>query len=114
MSDISVKEIIKNDLQDLINRYQDFISSTNKKDISEETIRTCINSLLETFHWDVCDTSEILQKKALSSLQKEKLKAINFTHSRPDYILMNGQSIKLFVDAKDLNVDIFTDQATAF
>ena len=110
----SIKDLMKIQLSTLVNNYQTFISSANKKDISEETIRMWINSLLEIFNWDVRNTSEILQERVLSPEQKERLKTIDSTHSRPDYILINGQNIKSFIDAKDLSVNVFKDKATAF
>ncbi len=104
----------KDKLQILLVEFQAYIAGANRKDISEETIRTWINSFLGIFNWDVRDTSEVLQEKTLSTEQKNKLIDINSTHSRPDYTLVNGQNIKAFIDTKDLDIDIFTDSDTAF
>lgn len=108
------KNTIKTQLNNLLTEYYNYIETANRKDITEETIRTWTNSFLGIFNWDVRNTSEIIQEKTLSMEQKKKLKTINSTHSRPDYKLVNGKNIKAFIDTKDLNVDIFTDTATAF
>lgn len=108
------KETLKSRLYSLIEKYDRFIQSANKKTISEETIRTWINDLLSIFGWDVQNTHHVLQERKLNKQFLERLKEIESSHSRPDYILLNGQTIKAFLDAKDLNVNIFDDKATAF
>jgi len=104
----------KQRLQYLLDEYQIFISSANRADISEETIRSWINKMLEIFGWNVLDTNQVLQEKALGAREKAKLKEIKSRHSRPDYSLVNGKIIKAFLDAKDLDIDLFTDSAAAF
>lgn len=108
------KDQLKSRLIKLIEKYNRFIQSADKKTISEETVRTWINDLLSIFGWDVQNTHHVLQERKLSKQFLARLEEIESSHSRPDYILLNGQSIKAFVDAKDLNVNIFSDKATAF
>ena len=109
-----MKESIKLELKKLIAEYNSFSKTVDKKTVSEETMRTWINALLGIMGWDVRNTTYVIQEKVLNSAHKERLIEINSTHSRPDYILLNGQNIKAFIDAKDLSVDIFSDDATAF
>jgi len=104
----------KQSLKHLISEYENFIKSANRDDISEETIRGWINKMLEIFGWNVLDTNQVLQEKVLGAREKYKLKEIESRHSRPDYSLVSGSIIKAFLDAKDLDVDIYTDSATAF
>jgi len=104
----------KRNLQQLIDDYQAFIKSANRTDTSEETIRGWINKMLEIFGWNVLDTNQVLQEKTLGLNEKAKLKEIESRHSRPDYSLVSGKIIKVFLDAKDLDVDLFTDNSTAF
>lgn len=104
----------KQRLQYLINEYENFINSANRDDVSEETIRGWINKLLEIFDWNVLDTNQVLQEKVLGASEKIRLKEIESRHSRPDYSLVSGNIIKAFLDAKDLDVDIFSDNAAAF
>lgn len=108
------KQQTKNKLKELIKRYNSSIRISDRKDISEETIRTWLNEMLEIFGWNVQNTSQILQERVLDDDLKKKLKSIDSTHTRPDYILKNGLNIKSFLDAKSLNVDIFTDKESAF
>lgn len=108
------KETIILKLADLINRYNNTIRQKTHKDISEETIRTWLNEFLSIFGWDVQNTSQVLQERILSEQQVEKLNQINSTHKKPDYTLMNGTNIKTFLDAKSLDVNIFTSKETAF
>jgi type I site-specific restriction endonuclease len=70
--------------------------------------------MLLIFGWDVRDTRQVLQERKLGKQFLARLEEIDSTHSRPDYILLNGQNKKAFVDAKDLNVNVFSDKATAF
>ena len=108
------KEIIKGKLKNLVEKYQEFIATANKNDISEEAIRTWINNMLSIFGWNVQDTNQVLQERTLGKAYKTRLKEIESSHSRPDYILINGKIIKAFIDAKDLKTDIFIDKTTAF
>lgn len=109
-----MKEKIREELQKLIADYHAFMKTSDKNTISEETIRTWVNAMLLIFGWDVRNTTQVLQERTLSPNHKVKLEQINSTHSRPDYILLNGQNIKAFIDAKDLSVNIFSDVSTAF
>lgn len=108
------KEILKLKLADLIDRYNNTIRQKSHKDISEETIRTWINELLSIFGWNVQNTAQVLQERVLSIQQIKKLNQINSIHKKPDYTLMNGTNIKTFLDAKSLDVNIFTSKETAF
>lgn len=108
------KEILKLKLADLIDRYNNTIRQKSHKDISEETIRTWINELLSIFGWNVQNTAQVLQERVLSKQQIKKLNQINSIHKKPDYTLMNGTNIKTFLDAKSLDVNIFTSKETAF
>lgn len=108
------KDQVKSRLMNLIEKYNRFIQSANKKTISEETIRAWINDMLSIFGWDVQNTHHVLQERKLNKEFLARLEEIESSHSRPDYMLLNGQSIKAFVDAKDLNINIFNDKPTAF
>lgn len=110
----SNKDLAKSRLSELIERYNNTLRGKDHKDISEETIRTWLNELLSIFGWDVQNTSQVLQERVLSGQQAEKLHQIKSTHKKPDYILMNGTNIKSFLDAKSLDVNIFTSKETAF
>ncbi|WP_295093987.1 N-6 DNA methylase [Ruminococcus sp.] len=111
---ISNKKVAKAKLSELIDRYNSTLRGINRNDISEETIRTWLNELLAIFGWDVQNTSQVLQERVLSGQQAKKLREISSTHKKPDYTLMNGTNIKTFLDAKSLDVNIFTSKETAF
>lgn len=104
----------KNKLKTLIEKYNSSVRISDRRNVSEETIRTWLNELLEIFGWNVQDTSQVLQERVLDDDLKQKLKSIDSTHTRPDYILKNGLNIKTFLDAKSLDVNIFTDAEPAF
>ena len=70
--------------------------------------------MLAIFGWDVQNTAHVLQELVLSGQQVNKLREISSTHKKPDYTLMNGANIKSFLDAKSLDVNIFTSKETAF
>ena len=89
-------------------------SLTGKDLISEETIRGWLNDMLAIFGWDVKDTTYVLQEYVLRGAERERLKDIHSKHRRPDYILKNGSNIKVFLDAKSLDVDISKDSSAAF
>lgn len=108
------KETAKAKPRDLIERYNNTLRGKDHKDISEETIRTWLNELLAVFGWDVQNTAQVLQERVLSDQQVKKLRDISSTHKKPDYTLMNGANIKSFLDAKSLDVNIFTSKETAF
>lgn len=110
----SSKETAREKLSELIERYNNTLRGKDHKDISEETIRTWLNELLAIFGWDVQNTAQVLQERVLSGQQVKKLREISSTHKKPDYTLMNGTNIKSFLDAKSLDVNIFTSKETAF
>ncbi|MDP2113993.1 MAG: hypothetical protein Q8K69_08035, partial [Bacteroidota bacterium] len=72
-------------LQQLIEKYQTFKEQGRLDLSSEETMRMWINNLIAIFDWDVMDTSQILQEKVLSKVEKERLAEIGSTSTRPDY-----------------------------
>ena len=75
----------KEQLTELVQRYQAFKEEGRLDLSSEETIRTWINEFLSIFDWDVMDTSQVLQEKVLSREEKERLEEIDSTSTRPDY-----------------------------
>lgn len=104
----------KNRLQALIEEYQAF-KNDGKLDLSsEETIRTWLNAMLDIFGWDVRDTSQVLQEKVLSIAEKERLKEIGSSSTRPDYTFKIAKQKLTFLDAKALYVNLETDSAAAF
>ena len=108
------KQESKKRLEVLIQRYNSTTRKQDHKHISEETIRTWLNEMLEIFGWNVQDSSQVLQERVLDDDFKQKLKSIESTHTRPDYIFKNGLNIKTFLDAKSLDVNIFSDKEAAF
>jgi len=104
----------KNSLENLVNEYTRFKEEGKLDLTSEETIRTWLNNLLEIFGWDVRDTSQVLQEKVLSKKEKERLKEIKSTNTRPDYTLKVAKQKITFLDAKDLRVNLLTDKDSAF
>ncbi len=110
----SNKEVAREKLSKLIERYNKTLRGKDHKDISEETIRTWLNEFLAVFGWDVQNTAQVLQERVLSGHQVKKLQEISSTHKKPDYTLMNGTNIKSFLDAKSLDFNIFTSKETAF
>ena len=111
---ISEEKLAKQKLRELIERYKNTIKGKDRKKISEETVRAWLNEFLSIFGWDVQNTSQVLQERILNKRQIEKLDQIKSTHKKPDYTLMNGNNIKTFLDAKSLDVNIFTCKETAF
>lgn len=111
---VSEKKLAKQKLRELIERYKKTVKGKDRKKISEETIRTWLNEFLAIFGWNVQNTSQVLQERVLSDQQIEKLAQIKSSHKKPDYTLMNGNNIKSFLDAKSLEVNIFTCRETAF
>jgi hypothetical protein len=104
----------KNKLEELVNEYKRFKEEGKLDLTSEETIRTWLNNLLELFGWDVRDTSQILQEKVLSKIEKERLKEIDSTSTRPDYTFKIAKQKITFLDAKDLRVNLTNDKESAF
>lgn len=104
----------KDRLQALIEEYQAF-KNDGKLDLSsEETIRAWLNAMLEIFGWDVRDTSQVLQEKVLSIAEKERLKEIGSSSTRPDYTFKIAKQKLTFLDAKALYVNLETDSVAAF
>lgn len=104
----------KQTLTQLIEEYSTFKKEGKLDATSEETIRTWLNELLRIFDWDVKDTSQILQEKVLSKTEKEKLKSIGSTNTRPDYTFKIAKQKLTFLDAKDITVKISNDAEAAF
>jgi len=108
------KDEVRNAFTELIERYNHTLRGQNHDNISEETIRAWLNELLEIFGWDVQDPRQIRQEQLLYGIHNQRLQDINSTHRKPDYELLNGVNIKTFLDAKSLEVNIFTDSNAAF
>lgn len=104
----------KADLIKLLQKYQSFKSSGRLQNPSEATMRTWIDELLLIFGWDVHNTQQVLTEHSLGRTEKQKLREIGSTNSRPDYTLVNGKVMLTFVDAKKLAVNIETDKDVAF
>ena len=104
----------KEKLEKLINKYTKYKKEGRLDLSSEETIRVWINELLAIFNWDVKDTSQILQEKILSKEEKEKLKKIDSTFTRPDYTFKMGNQKLTFLDAKAVRVNLKKDKKSAF
>lgn len=105
---------IKQKLTELINRYNNSLRLQDHANISEETIRTWLNEFLSIFGWDVQNANQVLQERVLRGTQRQRLQEINSPHSKPDYMLLNGGNIKSFLDAKSLDINIFTDENAAY
>jgi len=101
-------------LGELIAEYKSFKVAGKLDLTSEETIRTWLNPFLEIFGWDVRDTSQILQEKVLSKKEKEALKEIGSTSTRPDYTFKLAKEKLTFLDAKDITISIKSDADAAF
>lgn len=104
----------KQQLAQLVHRYQGFKENGRLDLSSEETIRTWINELLSIFDWNVMDTSQILQEKVLSTQERERLGEISSTSTRPDYTFKIGNQKLTFLDAKATSVNIATSNSSAF
>lgn len=109
-----IKNTVKERLAHLIQRYNTTTRIADHCDVSEETIRTWLNEFLSLFGWDVQNTTQVLQEHVLRGVQYKRLREINSPHRRPDYTLLNGTNIKTFLDAKSLDVNIFTDAEAAY
>jgi type I restriction-modification system DNA methylase subunit len=91
------------------------LKEDNSMDLSsEETIRTWLNKMLEIFGWDVGDPTQITQEKSLNKVEVERLKKIDSTNTKPDYIFKIASQKLTFLDAKDITVNIKTDSGAAF
>lgn len=106
--------IIKDKLQNLVERYQNAKDKGQLKGASEATMRTWIDELLSLFGWNVQNTHQVLTEHTLGKEEKEKLQKIGSTNTRPDYTLVNGKVKLSFVDAKSLAVNIEEDKDAAF
>lgn len=104
----------KDKLKELIEKYNKYKNEKKSEEMSEETTRLWINEFLEIFNWDVLNVKQVQQEKIVDENQKEKLEEIESTHTKPDYSLMNGSTVKAFLDAKKINVDIFKSKESAF
>lgn len=98
----------------LVQRYLQFKKEGRLDLTSEETIRTWLNEMLAIFGWDVKDTSQVLQEKALSKEEKEKLAEISSTSTRPDYTFKLAKHKLTFLDAKDITVNLLSDAKAAY
>jgi hypothetical protein len=98
----------------LIDRYLLFKEEGRLELSSEETIRTWINEMFAIFEWDVMDTSQVLQERSLSEVERERLTQIDSTSTRPDYTLKRGAEKLTFLDAKAISVSLETNSAAAF
>lgn len=108
-------EVRKEKLKAIINQYKAIRETKGvENNISEETIRTWINKFLEVFGWDTGNPSYIIQEKILTKKQKEKLKSIDSTNTKPDYQLRDGRKTITFLEAKDITVNIKEDKKAAF
>ena len=105
---------IRVSLENLINRYNNTLRQENPENVSEETVRTWLNEFLGIFGWNVQDTSQVLQEQFLRGVYYQRLREIHSTHRKPDYTLLCGANIKTFLDAKSLEVNIFTNSDAAF
>ena len=104
----------KTDLIELVHKYQSFKSSGRLQNPSEATMRTWIDELLLIFGWDVHNTQQVLTEHSLGQNERERLREIGSTNTRPDYTLVNGKVMLTFIDAKKLAVNIETDKEVAF
>lgn len=106
--------ILKENFKHFINRFSEALSCGSLNNASEETVRTWINEMLNLFGWDVQNTNQILQERTLDKAQRERLRSIGSTNTRPDYTFVNGGVQLAFLDAKNLDVSIATDSAVSF
>ena len=101
-------------LKALIEKYIQYKKEKKTEELSEESTRSWINEFLEIFDWDVLNIQQVQQEKIVDDSQKDKLDEINSSHTKPDYSLMNGASVKAYLDAKNPDVDIFKNKDAAF
>lgn len=104
----------KEKLKELIRKYQQYKAASKSVELSEEETRSWINQFLEIFDWDVLNTNQIKQEKIVDEDQKTKLAQINSTHTKPDYSLVNGNTVKAYLDAKKIDIDIFKSKEAVF
>lgn len=101
-------------LKALIEKYIKYKKEKKVEKISEESTRSWINEFLKIFDWDVLNSQQVQQEKIVDDSQKEKLDEISSSHTRPDYSMMNGSTVKAYLDAKKIDVDIFKNKEAAF
>lgn len=104
----------KEALKRLITKYNQYKKNRKSTELTEEETRSWINELLGIFDWDVLNIQQVQQEKIVNEAQKTKLGIIDSTHTKPDYSLINGSSVKAYLDAKKTDVDIFTSKEAAF
>lgn len=104
----------KEKLKVLIEKYYQYKHEKKTEELSEESTRAWINEFLDIFGWDVLNIQQIQQEKIVNGTQKEKLGEIDSTHTKPDYSLMNGSTVKAYLDAKNPDIDIFKNKDAAF
>ncbi|MEI8048557.1 MAG: N-6 DNA methylase [Bacteroidota bacterium] len=104
----------KENLAELIVKFNRFKQDGRLDLTSEETIRTWLNDLLAIFGWDVRDTSQVLQEKVLSKAAKERLREIDSQNTKPDYTFRVAKHNLTFLDAKDITINILEDSEAAF
>ena len=109
----TVKSETREKLKLLIDEYF-YKKNNNQIDSSEAGIRTWLDKFLSIFGWDVTNTNEIVQELTLSGEELARLNSIGSSHKRPDYSLMLGTTIKSFLDAKSLDINVFTDKSAAY
>lgn len=111
---LDIKSECRQRLAVLLDEYDHKMSVCKKDEVSEETIRSWLNEFLKVFGWDVKDMTQVWQEIHLSSKNRRRLAAINSHHTRPDYSLLDRSKVVTFVDAKALDVDVFSDKSAAF
>ncbi|OUT19696.1 Eco57I restriction-modification methylase domain-containing protein [Campylobacter concisus] len=104
----------KEKLKDLILKYHQYKKDSKSEELSEEETRSWINQFLGIFDWDILNTKQIKQEKIVDEKQKSKLAEIDSTHTKPDYSLVNGNTVKAYLDAKKIDIDIFKSKEAAF
>lgn len=107
-----MKAEAKESLRQFIEDYEKHRESL--KTASEQTMRTWIDRFLSIFDWNCQDINQVQQEKMISKEEREKLKKIGSTHSKPDYTLKNGRVRVNFLDAKDLQDNLKESQEIAF
>lgn len=97
-----------------LNEYFKEQKLNEKENLSEETIRSgYLNKVLELFGWNLSLTSEVIQEKKLSRIDTNKLKSIGSNHTKPDYRLLDRGTLRLYLDAKNVN-DYTNSKEVAF
>ncbi|WP_040214663.1 Eco57I restriction-modification methylase domain-containing protein [Clostridium polynesiense] len=108
------KETKKSLLAELILKYREFKSQNKLEYATEQTMRGWINEFVKIFGWDVNNTLEVVQEKKLSKQESINLEKIQSKHKIPDYSFMYNKNKLFYIDAKDLDVRVDTDDNVAF